>query len=67
METWIALSLNNSRAELSISKQKDRKTEREGERERGGKRGRGKERGRGGELEIAWRMVEKETRGQERA
>jgi hypothetical protein len=30
METWIAFSLNNSGAELSISKQKDRKIEREG-------------------------------------
>jgi hypothetical protein len=43
METWIAFSLNNSGAELSISKQKDRKIERVGERERE----------RGGELEIA--------------
>jgi hypothetical protein len=34
METWIAFSLNNSGAELSISKQKDRKIERVGERER---------------------------------
>jgi hypothetical protein len=45
METWIAFSLNNSGAELSISKQKDRKIEREG-----GKREREEERegGRGG-------------------
>jgi hypothetical protein len=54
METWIAFSLNNSRAELSISKQKDRKTEREG-----GKRGREEEREGGRELEIAWKWGRK--------
>ncbi len=53
METWIAFSLNNSGAELSISKQKDRKIEREGERGRWGKRERGKEREGG-----SWKLLE---------